>query len=564
MNIMEHGPKMLKNKVKQDWHDILAEQVAVQRGGLPEGTRMDFHHTGLVLNSTSVDLTDSERATAANWLVGGVWDVPRLLRAGYAMDPDDQLCQVCQQATDTIEHRLFDCKASSCEELRQRHLPKQVRAWLGGRSAVPYRTTQEIKDREQRARELARCGLAIDPSVDQPPPPQPPLDGETGIFEGNLDYEKAGHMVFPDGACSRPFHPRLARATWSAVLATVEGEMVATCSGPVWAGLPQTAPCAETVAAAAISQLLSTARKEVTMVGDNKGVVDIVRCPPPMHMMARLQHSGLWRHAMTQPGWQHMVGRAEHIKSHQLDVQPQLLQDPDLAPALRHRLLGNQLADRKADDAHEQHPKYNREEFLVDQQAHRAARAVVELAARILPMHPRRAKHLLQKDLPPTEQEGEGEAAPGYVDWLLDEQAARPPAVDPPTFVGMQHWWKEIHQTPGTWRCTACGRVANTGQMVCPETHECPGSSRVLARVGRGHRLLRYRPLAPDLAESFACSNCCRAASAQQVFAKECTDRSTRGRRGFFNRLERGLHPHPRWGNRVCYAAGESVPGVGV
>ena len=170
---------------------------------------MDFHHAGLVLNSTSVDLTDSERATAANWLVGGVWDVPRLLRAGYDMDPDDQLCQVCQQATDTIEHRLFDCKASSCEELRQRHLPKQVRAWMGGRSAVPYRTTQEIKDREQRARELDRCGLAIDPSVDQPPPPQPPLDGETGIFEGNLDYEKAGHMIFPDWSVLEAIPPKV-------------------------------------------------------------------------------------------------------------------------------------------------------------------------------------------------------------------------------------------------------------------------------------------------------------------------------------------------------------------
>ena len=33
MNIMEHGPKMLKNKVKQDWPDILAEQVAVQHVG---------------------------------------------------------------------------------------------------------------------------------------------------------------------------------------------------------------------------------------------------------------------------------------------------------------------------------------------------------------------------------------------------------------------------------------------------------------------------------------------------------------------------------------------------
>ena len=218
---------------------------------------------------------------------------------------------------------------------------------------------------------------------------------------------------------------------------------------------------------------------------------------------------------------------------------------------------------------------------MIDQRAHGAARAVVELAARILPLHPRRAKHVLKKDVL---QEGEG-PGPGdeidanrYVDWLLDEPQIPQPPVPPetpsldlpastgPADGGMQHAWQEINSTPGSWRCTLCGQVTNTGQLTSPEAQRCPGVSRVLAQVGRGHRLVRYRPIpgAPDMAECFSCLNCCRTATSQQVFAAPCDEQITPGRRSFYNRVERGLHPHPRHGKRVLYAAGELLQSVGV
>ena len=182
MNIMEFGPKVLKAKIKEDWANRIAEQLGAHKG-MPEGTRLDFHHANRLLSSDGFD--EHEKATATNFLVGGVWDVPRLLGAGYILEPEEQRCQLCGQEVDSVEHRIFDCTAPAAKALRDNHLPHHMVAWLGGGSAVPYRMDRALVLREQRARDLAKQGLAIDPSVDQPPPPT------TGcIREGHMDMER--------------------------------------------------------------------------------------------------------------------------------------------------------------------------------------------------------------------------------------------------------------------------------------------------------------------------------------------------------------------------------------
>ena len=91
------------------------------------------------------------------------------------------------------------------------------------------------------------------------------------------------------------------------------------------------------------------------------------------------------------PGWQSMKkGGAEHIRSHQLDDSPEILLS--VGQDERHRLLGNQLADTKADEGQTFHPPLDKEMLVLDQLAFNAAQAVVELAARILPLHPRRPR----------------------------------------------------------------------------------------------------------------------------------------------------------------------------
>ena len=91
------------------------------------------------------------------------------------------------------------------------------------------------------------------------------------------------------------------------------------------------------------------------------------------------------------PGWVVIKGRAEHVRSHQLDADPALLQQ--LSQPDRHRLLGNKLADEKADDGQAYHQAFDKELLVLDQLAFRTAQAVVALAAKILALHPTRPRH---------------------------------------------------------------------------------------------------------------------------------------------------------------------------
>ena len=84
-------------------------------------------------------------------------------------------------------------------------------------------------------------------------------------------------------------------------------------------------------------------------------------------------------------------GGADHIKSHQLDLDPGLLQN--VSAGTRYRLLGNQSADTTADEGQAFHLPFDREQYTIDRMAHAAARAVVLVAGKVLPLHPKRPRH---------------------------------------------------------------------------------------------------------------------------------------------------------------------------
>ena len=64
--------------------------------------------------------------------------------------------------------------------------------------------------------------------------------------------------VFLDGSCSKEWHPHLDRASWAiAKLSEDSQRVVASLVGPVWESLPQTSPCSEYVALAALAQVAS-------------------------------------------------------------------------------------------------------------------------------------------------------------------------------------------------------------------------------------------------------------------------------------------------------------------
>ena len=258
-----------------------------------------------------------------------------------------------------------------------------------------------------------------------------------------------------------------------------------------------------------------------------------------------------------QPGWKVINGRAEHIKSHQLDLQPDLIHtitDPDL----KHKLLGNKLADLRADDGQTMHEGLHKELMMIDHMAHRTARAVVALAARILPLHPKRARH--QRAAPPPPPT----SPPHSDDADLADARAHGPGVRVRPASSVEHFlhvWVPIAATPGTWRCKGCGLVANTGQLDPPSTRGCRGSSVVLSRVGRGHRLVRYslppHPDNPEQTPFFACEECHRCASTKPVFEEVCVGNPTAARSRGYHRLEAGKHPHHRWGSAILFSEGQ-------
>ena len=197
---------------------------------------------------------------------------------------------------------------------------------------------------------LAKQGLARNPAFGQPMPAQ-----KGSEFRGELNMTEAEHTAFTDGPCSKPFHPTLARAAWATCFVDEAGNEVAASYGPVWQSLPQTAACAEATAAAVLAQLLPAKTDPTRAVIDNQSVVGIINHPPPLPALHRLQHAGIWRSAMMEPGWQPLAaGGAEHIRSHQLDDNPGLLAQTD--PETARKLKGNQLADTTADEGQTFHP----------------------------------------------------------------------------------------------------------------------------------------------------------------------------------------------------------------
>ena len=171
---------------------------------------------------------------------------------------------------------------------------------------------------------------------------------------------------------------------------------------------------------------------------------------------------------------------------------------------------------------------------------------MVQLAARILPLHPRRPRH--QKPPEPTV------CSPLNTD---DEQPSKEGDTERKTH-DFAHNWVCLSDTPGSWACTKCGTTANTGIIDPPHSRGCTGWSNVLQQVGDGHQLMRYdpHPATPHHPAHYACRLCHRTAAGNSVFAHNCSGEPTRSRTQAYKRLENGLHPHGRWGRKARYQAG--------
>ena len=217
-------------------------------------------------------------------------------------------------------------------------------------------------------------------------------------------------------------------------------------------------------------------------------------------------------------GWKLIVGKAEHIRSHQLEG-PNAINIDSVDPDTKHRLLGNQLADEAAGEGHAMHPELNAELLQLDRLAYRAAQQVVHLAARVLPLHPKRAQHLRRpRQDPPITTPSDEENGPGDRQEQENNDEQLEPAQRPTHHASFEHDWCEGE--PGRWRCRSCALVANTGRPAPPPKSGCRGVPVALSRVGSGHRLVIYHPTStnPDPTPLFACELCHAAGTSRPIF----------------------------------------------
>ena len=581
-NILEVGPRGLKALLARDWKDQLAHQAARKIAGMSPTDRLDFHHLKATLQGKSSDLTEQEKAVARNFVTGGIWTRQRTEKAGYEL-PEGTACPKCGQAVDTIEHRLFECREAEVAATRDAHLPFWAAKWLSGQwSVIRHRPEGEHKRREETARQLAKQGLARDPSVGQPGPAD---EGEEG--EGDTASGFSEGFAYSDGGCQKLFHPALDRASWAAVATNDAGEVLGAAWGPVWSGLPQTSPAGELVGLAAAVQLTPATRQHIEIGIDNMMAVNYANGPPAPRMLHRAFHAGLVRSMQLQGGWPAIQGHACHVKSHRLDKEPGLLST--LVGKERRDVMGNDAADKRATKGLASHPAFDAVLLRIDKRAHTVARKVVELAARLLPLFPELGRHERVADREDEAQPGEGEPAAAGQGGSADAAATAPPhstalhgsrsqegvpfsrtparqagahpqeghsaeAAPLPVAEG-SHCWKPC--PAAGHRCQRCGVRTKDRQ---PQQLGCEGPHRLLRGTGSGHSLILFKPIRDGAHPHFlACVRCGTTASTVGPLMNACPKLPTESRANGLRRLGKGMHPHSRGGQDILYQPGKPV-----
>ena len=157
------------------------------------------------------------------------------------------------------------------------------------------------------------------------------------VAEGYPDDVVVGGLVFVVGSCDRPPVKELCRAAWSVVFCDEAASPVATATGPVWQGLPQTPQVAEHVALGVCVQL---AQKPTEVWSDCDNVVKTgmwETLAPQHRATAKRTYEGVVRH-------QACVASRRLISSLQWVASHQTLDTED--PHEKRNRDGNDQADR--------------------------------------------------------------------------------------------------------------------------------------------------------------------------------------------------------------------------
>ena len=473
-------------------------------------------------------LTEVEKGSLRAVVCSAVWPAARLAAAGYATSAQ---CTRCGKAKDTIFHRVWECESTA--DLRVGH----------------DQLVKEAKEQGESHPTFGLGGLMVNPSEHKPGPWAGSMQlGHAAGTEQKRCFQAAGGPIYVDGSCVPHAIPELARAAWAAVQLDEQGKLVASASGPVPAGWPQTSQAAEHLA---MVHAVRNADPDCTIVGDCQNVVETARAGPCPHRWRQLLYGGCWKTAWRSPAAKALLS-FNKVKSHQAwEAMPEGPQ--------RDAARGNDAADFWAKHALTQHPRWSRDEEREVQLEWDRALAAAELTAKAVTRWPRaqRAPRLRR------EQQA-AEARQRAQQRQQQRQAARAAKHEEHLRRHATHSWDTWK---GVTRCVVCLQQRKAADLApCPEA---PPKLLQLGHQAReyGHRLWAAAAVAASGREATPVAFCAECGGwAQGVSDSKLRDRckpATRAGQEALSRIWRGLFPKSdvRWrGVRIEAAAPWTPP----
>ncbi len=498
------SPAMLAKMLHQAVVRALQLQVGEKLAATDDafrGRRAAADHVAAQLRSDR-RLTTKDKAAYMSVACGAVMTHSRAVACGYLVL---DRCPLCGLPGDTIAHRVWRCK---------HHLAVQARE-----SAAPRWLVQEFERDDDAERSTFWTAALIPHPADTWPAPaadatmcyewmgeEPPQGDDRGA---NGDPLISGSL-YVDGSCTVNVFPELRRAA-SSIIQQQPGQAGGwRLRMPVPRPLPQTPQSAE-YATVVLARRYAHPTKASSLASDCANVVRDLNLPPMAALAGRKMYSGLLREVTTDSAWlQRTVIRK--VPAH---VNPTALRPgPE-----RDDAVGNDVADRLAKEAVEEHPAPPPAMKQDLESALKRARLIVRTIAAVTQCFPPMAKERMRRPPPPV-------------------NGAR-------VTIGAGHNWIF---TSGMWRCQTCLRMTTRPQIDSALAHErCPGhrlSMDACAMVSRGHSLAQTDGALPVI----FCVRC-GAWSTRRAYglSAPCRGAPAPSGRQALTRISRGYLP---WDNR--------------
>ena len=456
-------------------------------------------------------LTGKEKGSLKSVVSGSLWPQQRLVSQGYNTT---QMCALCGTAEDSVHHRVWCCPATA--DLREGHEDLVRDALAAGPDSALY----------------SLGGLLPTRADDKPQANDSQVSG--GDFTTPV-FKKGRGTIYYDGSATTPGIPELRRASWAAVqIDDTTGEEVASASGTVPAGWPQTAQAAEHCG---LWETAVRAEAGALMVGDCAGVVNESRRLTQRTCSRSWEgkmYGGLWRKARQCRAVQSLTDM-EKVKAHQVWQHV-------IDPIERRRARGNTRADELAKQALQGHTRWAKYEYAEAEEEWEKALQVAALTGRAVARWPKATRsekrQPTQDDLDARERRKIAKAAAQAAhraESSLQARAAR-----------ATHEW---HSWQGAVRCMVCGIKQQQRAACQPCVAERPKLCRIAdAASARGHKPLHVATvLAPGGSNTGLllfcnhCGACSQGGQARTRLEGACAP--TDSGRYALNRIKRGLHP---------------------